>query len=462
MLTSSMLARWCGGRWTRPAPPVRRVVHDSREVEPGDLFVAIRGDRFDGHDFVADAAGRGAVGAVVERGAAARLNMSLPLLVVEDSRRALAEMAARHRARWRGRVIGITGSVGKTTTKELLADVLATQGRTARTPGNRNNDIGLPLALLNAPPDLRWGVFEVGISHPGEMEPLAAMLQPDWVVFTRIGPAHIEFFGSEAAIAREKAQLAANLPPRGTVIAAADEPWLEVIRSATRARIVTVALEAPADFVGRVESTAEGPWLEVRGGAGFVLRCRLPVRGEPFARAALRAAAVAALAGADPEAAAVAIAEFRPLPMRGEEQIVGGVRWINDAYNANPLSVRAAVETFAADRAPRKWLVLGGMHELGATAAEAHRQVGREVARGEWAGVITVGDLAAGIAEGAAESGRPALRLYRCANVEEAAQCLAELLRPGDAVLLKGSRAEHVDRVVEEWARRRRAGALDG
>lgn len=462
MLTTSLLARWCGGRWTRPAPPARRIVHDSREVEPGDLFIAIRGDRLDGHDFVAAAAARGAVGAVVERAAVPRIDPILPLLVVEDTRRALRDMAARHRARWRGRVIGVTGSVGKTMTKELIADVLSAGGRTARSPGNRNNDIGLPLALLNAPSDLQWGVFEVGISHPGEMEPLAAVLQPDWVVFTRIGPAHIEFFGHEAAIAAEKARLAANLRPRGTVVAAADEPWLDVIRSATRARIVTVALEGPADFQGRVEATDEGPRLEVRGGAGFRLRCALPVRGEPFARAALRAAAVAALAGVDPEAAAAAIERFRPLPMRGEVRIVGGVRWVDDAYNANPLSVRAAVRTFMEDPSPRKWLVLGGMHELGAAAPGAHREIGREVVRGPWVGIVAVGELAAGVAEGALEAGGSPERVHRCANAAEAADLLARQLQPGDAVLLKASRAERLETVIEQWDRRRRPGAGDG
>ncbi len=462
MLTTSLLARWCGGRWTRPAPPARRMVHDSREVEPGDLFIAIRGERLDGHEFVAAAAARGAVGAVVERAAVPRLDPAIPLLVVEDTRCALRDMAARYRARWRGRVIGVTGSVGKTMTKELVADVLATRGRTARSPGNRNNDLGLPLALLNAPADLQWGVFEVGISHPGEMDRLAAVLQPDWVVFTRIGPAHIEFFGSEAAIAAEKARLAAHLRPRGTVVAAADEPWLDVIRSTTRARIVTVALDGPADFVGRWTVTPEGLRLEVRGGAGFQLSCAVPVRGEPFARAALRAAAIAALAGVDPNAAASAMEQFRPLPMRGEERKVGGVRWVDDAYNANPLSVRAALRTFAEDPSPRKWVVLGGMHELGAAAPAAHREVGREVAKWSWAGIVVVGELAAGIAEGALEAGCPVARVHRCANAADAAELLAQQLQPGDAVLLKASRAERLESVIEEWTRRRRSGAGDG
>ncbi len=462
MWTSSLLARWSGGRWTRPASPVHRVVHDSREVEPGDLFVAIRGERQDGHDYVAAAAARGAVGAMVERAALDRLDSAFPLLVVEDTRRALREMAARHRARWRGRVIGVTGSVGKTTTKELLADVLATCGRTARSPGNRNNEIGLPLALLNAPADLQWGVFEAGISHPGEMETLAATLQPDWVVFTRIGPAHIEFFGSEAAIAAEKARLAARLRPRGTVVAAADEPWFDVLCSATRARVVTVALAEGADFVGHVEPTPQGPRLEVRGRTGFVVRCMLPVRGEPFARAALRAAAVAALAGADPNAVAAAIERFRPLPMRGDERVLGGVRWVDDAYNANPLSVRASVQTFAGDPAPRKWLVLGGMHELGAAASAEHRQVGREIAAGPWAGIVVVGELAAGFGDGAIEAGFPAARLYRCASVGEAAELLASRLEPGDAVLVKASRAERLETLMDEWSRRRGSVAEDG
>lgn len=457
MFDPGQLARWTGGRWSRVPGPIVAVAHDSREVGPGALFVALRGGARDGHLFVGDAFARGAAAAMVDAAGAGAWMAAGPLLVVPDTRRALAAMAAGRRAEWTGHVIGVGGSVGKTTAKELIADVLAAAGPVARTRGNWNNDIGLPMSMLAADPAARWGVFEIGINHPGEMAPLCRLLAPDWAVMMPVGPAHIEFFEDEAAIAREKAQLVRAVPPAGLAVLAADEPWFDVARSAARCRVATVAMDDGADYIGQ-RGDGDPALFGVRGSGGFRLACRLPTRGSAFARTALRAAAVGAEAGISPSTIAAAIERFRLPPMRGGERCLGGVLWLDDAYNANPMSVRAAAAALTEHPAPRKWLVLGGMRELGARAAELHRAVGRDLAGGPWAGLVVVGPLAAAIADGAVEAGWPPDRLWRRDDAASAATVLSEQLQPGDVVLIKASRGERIEDVMQAWAARTGAG----
>ena len=449
------LARWTGGRWTAPpAGPVAAVAHDSRRVAPGALFVALRGERVDGHAFLAEAASRGAAAAVVDRaGPAAAAAGGLPLLVVDDTRRALADLARGHRARLRGRLIGVTGSVGKTTTKDLVADVLAAAGPTARTAGNWNNDIGLPLSLLAMDPDDAAGVFELGMNHPGELAPLCGILRPHWGVMTRVGPVHIGHFESEEAIADEKASLLRALPADGAAVLAADEPWAGRFRAAARCRVLLVGFSGDADYRGRLN--VDPHVFDVTEPGGGTHAYRLPMPGEGARRNALRAVAVGREFGIAPGEIARRLAAFRPPPMRWDAVERDCVRWINDAYNANPESMREAARTFAAmPAAGRKWLVLGGMRELGRRSDDAHRALGRELAAGPFHACVAVGALARGIVDGARAAGWPAARLHACAGTAEAAGVLAGALRPGDAVLLKGSRAERIEDVFEVWTRR--------
>ncbi len=454
------LAAWSGGAWIRrPGAPIRRIVHDTRGIRAGDLYVALRGARLDGHAFVAEAFAQGAAAALVDRAWAAGTSApaGAALLTVDAPLAALHALARGHRARLRGRMVGVTGSLGKSTTKELLADCLASAGAVARNPGNWNNDIGVPLSLLAMDPDDAFGVFELGMNHAGELAPLCALLRPDWAVVTRVAPVHMEFFPDERAVAEEKAALPRSLPPSGSVVLAADEPWFEVLRAETRARVVTVAWAGAADYTARADP-ADPLNIHIHEPGGRDAAYRLSIPGEPMRRNALRAVACARELGIPPPAIAAALATFRPPPMRWSVSQAGGVTWINDAYNASRVSLLAALDTFAGmNTAGRKWIVLGGMRELGAREREDHDAVGRVAAAGPWAGLVTVGDRGAWIATAARESGWPAGRVWTCDQARAAAAVLAGLVEPGDAVLLKGSRAERVEEVFDEWERGRAA-----
>jgi UDP-N-acetylmuramoyl-tripeptide--D-alanyl-D-alanine ligase len=275
-------------------------------------------------------------------------------------------------------------------------------------------------------------------------------------VITRVGPVHLEFFPSERAIAEEKAVLAAAVPAAGFVVLCPDEPWFDVLRTATRARVVTISMEGPADYAA-TPAAPDGA-IRIRERDGLEWICPVPIPGRPARLNALRAVAVGRESGVAPADIADALASFRPPSMRWAEETAGGVRWINDAYNANPVSLAAALDTFAElPVAGAKWLVLGGMHELGAGGERFHRDLGAAVAGGPWAGLVTVGEGAVPYAEGAVDAGWPGDRTHRCDSAAAAAAVLRDRLRPGDAVLLKGSRAERIEEVLNDW--RKTAGA---
>lgn len=452
------LAQWTGGEWRNGVPTaVSRIVHDSRSVErleqqafrSGDLYVALRGERHDGHDFVGEALRRGAVAAMVDRSVSVDVPLEFPLLCVNNPRAALMDMARGHRARLRGKIIGITGSVGKTSVKEIVADVLSLLGRTARTCGNWNNDIGLPLSLLQMQPHDAFGVFEVGMNHPGELAPLCALLQPAWGIMTPIGPVHIQYFDSVDAIAREKAELLKSLNAHGVAVLCKDNGWYEEFRSLAHGRVITISLREEADYHGE----PDGPdrmRVRERGESGEPIYT-LSIPGAYAMSNALRAIAVGREHGLSHEALVETIRQYRPPPMRWSRTEAGGILFINDAYNSNPLSIRAALDAFAETPSEgRRWLVLGGMLELGDMEHPAHLAAGREAVHGPWAGLITVGRLGSWIADGA-ESGGFAGVLVRCKDPEAAARTLAEHARPGDAVLLKASRGERLEEVLEAY-----------
>lgn len=450
MFAPDQLAAWSRGEWLGAPAPVARVVHDTTRLAPGDLFVALRGERRDGHEFVAEAFRRGAAAALVRRDWTPPPGVG-PLLRVADPLRALGDLARGYRRTLTARFIAITGSLGKTTAKELIAAVLSTAGDVTRTQGNWNNIIGLPLSILAMRPTDTFGVFEVGMNHPGELAPLCDILRPDWGVITRIAAVHIEFFPSEEAIAMEKATVVRALPPDGLAVLAADEPWFDLVRSQTRARVATVAWSGDADYVGAVLPDRPD-WISVRERTGRCAEYPMPGPGEPLRRNALRAIAVGRELALPPERIAAGLRQYAPPPMRWETAEIGGVLWINDAYNASPLSMAAALRTFRETPASgRRWLVLGGMRELGDRAPAEHEALGRLVATGDWAGLVTVGELGAAIARAARDAGWPAERVLAAATPAEAVAWLRERLAPGDAVLLKGSRGERVERVLESW-----------
>ena len=440
------LARWSDGRWSAlPDRPLRGAAVDTRSLQPGELFVALPGEHSDGHLHLEAARAAGAGGALVRAGTRGG---GFPLLEVADPRVALTALAAGHRAALSTCRVAVTGSTGKTTVKEMTADLLATAAPTARTRGNWNNELGLPLSLLTLEARHRYGVFEVGMSHPGELEPLCALLQPAAGMVTSVGPVHLEFFADEEAIAHEKAAVARAVPADGVVVLPADDRWFELLRRSARGRVVTTSLWGKADYRAEPGAGLTFRVHERASGEQFVFQAPLP--GDYIVHDALLAIALGRTFGLPWPDLARALAAYQPVGMRWRYEQVGGVQVINDAYNANPMSMRAALQAFA--RTPvsgRRWLVLGAMRELGAQARPGHVTLGQEVARGEWAGLLAVGARAAGW---------PAERVQVCQEPAQAAALLRERTSPGDAVLLKASRGARLERVLEAWRNQIGAG----
>lgn len=451
-LSPADAARWTRGTWSAPAPgTLAGVCTDSRAVVPGSLFIALRGESFDGHAFVDKAFEAGAAAALVRRDWPGDAAPPRPLLLVDNPNSALSDLARGWRLASRATVVGVTGSAGKTTVKEMTATLLATLGETARTPGNFNNDIGLPLSLLSMPVDARFGVFEAGISHPGEMPPLADTMRPDLAIVSCIAPVHLEAFGNLPAIADEKAGLLRALPATGTAVLPLDDPQFPLLRDACPCRIVTVALSDPAaDFHAESVDAAAGAFIAVPRDGSAAVRIETGMPGAHNVRNALLAIAAARTLGVPWDSIAAAFRDVRRPPMRWQVSDLGGATLVNDAYNANPLSMEKALETFAAiSVAGRRFAVLGDMLELGSPdEADLHRRVGRAAAAASLDGLWLVGERAGRwIREGAIAAGMPAAKVTACGSCEEAADRVHAFLRPADALLLKASRGLHLENV---------------
>lgn len=454
------VAAWCRGQWHPQVPtePVSHVCVDSRAAQPGSLFVALKGERADGHDFLSAVAAANAYGLVREDIPTERLPRPGFFLRVADPLAALGRLAGGYRQQMPARIVGITGSVGKTTTKELAADMLASIGKTTRTAGNFNNEIGLPLSLLTLERDCRFGVIEAGISHPGEMALLRDILMPDMAVMTGLAEVHIEFFGSVEAIAVEKASLLEKLPADGVAVLDRDDHFFPLLREHCSAPVVTCSLKRrEADYAGDTLGGGGTLWLCERA-TGETKELTLPPPGGFMAENVLQAVALARTCGVSWDGIAAALAQFRPVGMRWAVETVQDWRVVNDAYNANPRSMRASLTAFADwPVSGRKFLVLGPMLELGRHLREGHEALGRFVAAGTWAGVAIVPQMtsapdaaAQGIWDGLHEAGWPMDRVLLATGTAEAAAWLWTHLQPGDAILLKASRGVHLEKVVDE------------
>ncbi len=458
---SEWLAEASGGRWTAlPTRCIQGVSTDSRTLLPGALYVALRGERFDGHVFTGNAFSAGAAAAMVERNGAVAAPAGGALLEVENTATALSALGAAHRRCLAPLTIGVTGSVGKSTVKEMTAAVLGRAAVTARTRGNWNNEIGLPLSLLGIEPGSRYGVFEAGMNHPGEMSRLSRVLQPDWGIVTSVGPVHLEFFASVEAIAIEKGALLQALPRDGRAFLCIDDAWFDLLHQMAPCPVRTVSCDGNGDL--NVWPQLSQRRLEVTERAsGETYAFNWPWPGRHNALNAGFALLAGREAGLSWSLLEEGLAAYRPLPMRWEEVQVGDWVIVNDAYNANPFSMRAAIGTFAQRPcAGRRWMVLGDMKELGAGAADAHRRLGEDVAGdGEWAGLLTVGPLAAGIADGALARGFDPQRIWCCTDPQCAAEVLHERLQPGDTVLLKASRGMALEVLVEALVSKQRRNA---
>lgn len=423
---------------------------DTRRLEPGEVFFAIRGANRDGHDFVEDALRRGAGAAVVSKAWLKRLARDVGgvLIGVADPLVALQDLSAHYRRSLRVRVAGVAGSNGKTTTKEMAARILSRRYRTAKTEGNLNNHLGVPLTLLGIPPDAEVAVVEMGMNHLGEIRRLSELSDPEVGVVTNVGASHLEFLGSMENVLRAKGELVEYLAPDGTAVLNADDPWLAAGRLSIGARILTFGIERPADV--RATDLAE-----VAGrGARFTLSGRtvqLAIPGREFVYDALAAVAAGIALGVREEEACDALEGFRPFRMRMETIRAGGVTVVNDAYNANPASVAAALRTLGGMETDRRRIaVLGEMLELGPEARRFHLEAGTRAAGARIDLLFTFGELAREIRRGAISGGMPADRARHFDAREALADALSRTVGPGDVVLMKGSRGCRMETFVED------------
>jgi len=443
------LAAWSRGAWrTPPRQAITGFSIDTRTLQPGELFVALKGERANGHRFVAEAASRGAAGAVVASDMDNPAEETFPQLVVEDPRRALWDIAQGHRDGIGVPLAGVTGSAGKTMVKDLLADMLGPPGEVARTPGNWNNELGLPLSLLSMRPDQRTGVFEIGMNHPGEIASLSGLLSPRWGVVTSVGAAHIAQFESEEAIAHEKAALLEALPGDGTAIFPGDGRWSQLLQESAPCPHLTVAVGSEADLTAG-HAPQGGPVCIRERATGETVSIRMPVPGTFFIMDVLLAAAAARTAGADWPLILAAVEAFSPAPLRWDVRRAGGTEVVDDSYNANPLSMKAALEAFTDMPVKgRRWLVLGAMRELGDHSDRLHRELGECLADGSWEGVWVYGPCGEMVLNGATGNGYSFRRFHRCDTHDEIVAGLLDQMREGDAVLIKASRGERLDIVA--------------
>lgn len=452
-LSLFQIAEWVDGALIQgmPAATVDKVSTDSRKVGEGDLFLALKGERFDGHKFVGD---------VAASGAGAMLLSALPvetesyrggIIRVKDTLNALQTLAYRHRKASSDLfVVGVTGSNGKTSTKDFLSAVLARSGKVNATAGNFNNHIGLPLTILSGDGEDRYGVWEMGMNHPGEIGVLADIALPDAAVVTTVGTAHIEHMGSREAIAAEKASLAEAVPAGGFCAMPVKDDFYGFVRDRVRCGMVPVGIGEGAVRAENLVADAQGRMrFDLVSDAARTVPVVLPVRGEHMVMNALLAAAVGLHRGIDPAEVAEALSSVRLTHGRLEEKTVKGIAFLDDSYNANPDSMQAALRTLRTAEVPgRRVAVLGFMGELGDHEEAEHLRLGERVAENGIDLLVTVGERAARINERAG-----ALAANRnFPTHEEAAAFLLETLAPGDLVLVKGSRSAGMERVIAAFA----------
>ncbi|MDF1542547.1 MAG: UDP-N-acetylmuramoyl-tripeptide--D-alanyl-D-alanine ligase [Anaerosomatales bacterium] len=438
---------------------VNGVFTDSRSIEPGGLFVAFEGEKVDGHDYLGPAIGSGARALLVTRSAdemgdvvesATRRNVAI--VRVSDVLAAVQALARHHRERLFCPVIGVTGSTGKTTTKEFLAAVLGTRMKVVSTQGNRNNELGVPLTVMDAGADTDVLIVEMAMRGRGQIAELCRIARPTMGLVTNVGMSHLELLGTQESIAAAKAELVEAIQEEGVVFLNGDDAFSATLALSSRAPIVTYGLGDSCD-VRAVDITVDDHSLAsfdiIAGEVTTPVSLAIPGRHNVYN--ALAAAAVAMRLGLEPDQISEGLAGASAGEMRMQRfTSAGGVHVINDAYNANPTSMRAAIDTLAGmTSAQRRIAVLGDMAELGSLAELAHFRIGEELADKPVDVLVTVGERAARIADGARAEGMEPDRVRPCATPEEASEVLDDLLEPGDMVLVKASRVMGLERVVE-------------
>ena len=438
---------------------VENVCTDSRAVKPGDLFFAIKGEKFDGHNFIAEVAAKGVTVVVAQ---ASRLcdakeltgKMLVPLpgcavLAVADVRVALGKLAAAYRNDFSLPVIAVAGSNGKTTVKELVASVLRQKFSTLASEASFNNDIGVPLTLLRLEKSHRAAVLEAGTNHPGELAPLVQMIRPKFGIITNIGREHLEFFGDVAGVAQEEGWLAELLPADGKLFVNGDNEWTGKIAARTKANVVHVGLDKKNDWrADKIRLDKNGVTFRVEAPpAEFSGEYRINLLGRHQVTNALFAMAVGAELRLSREEIQCGLTGCQPPKMRLQFWEANGVRVLDDAYNANADSTIAALETLCdLPLQGRRVAVLGDMEELGAHSEAAHAEIGRRAAELGIGQLFAVGKMSAVMAKAARDAGLA--RVIEFADVESALRAVKNFLKPGDVVLLKASRASRLERIA--------------
>jgi UDP-N-acetylmuramoyl-tripeptide--D-alanyl-D-alanine ligase len=459
-LTLDAIAGATGGRLAGrpPATGVSGVSIDSRTIARGQLFVAVKGPRFDGHDFLAPAIEKGAAAAIVHRDVPAP--EGFPLVHVGETTQALKDLGRYVRLQAAIPVVAVTGSAGKTTTKEMTAALLATQGPVLKTEGNLNNQYGLPLTLLRLRPEHRFSVLELGMSAAGELRELSSIARPDVAVITMVAPVHLEFFDSVDAIAAAKAEILEGLDADGVAVLNWEDPRVRRIGEERKGRTVWFGRDRRCDV------SAES-WRGTIHGMRFDLRLdgrahdvALPLPGPHFLMNFLAAAAAAHTLGVPAETIVEAATQMKAARSRGEVRRLGqGITLLDDSYNSNPIAVEAAVAALGLAAPGRRVVILGDMLELGPTGPELHRETGAKLA-GRADAVVGVGALGREFVQGARGAGFAVSALREFPDSAAAAAEVATLVAPGDAVLVKGSHGAHMEKVVEALVAR--FGETDG
>ena len=433
---------------------IKGISIDSRTVKEGELFIAIRGERYDGHDFIRDVMAKGAWGAIVDRSALeakyADISGLKNVLPVEDTLFSLQEMALLHRKKFILPVIAVTGTNGKTTTKEMLASILLQRGPVLKNEGNLNNHIGVPLTLLKLEARHKAAIIEMGMSGLGEIEKLARLAMPSVGVITNIGPAHLQVLGSTDSVAQAKGELLQTMRSDGTAVLNADDRYFTTLRSKYSGRVLSFGIDRQADVQAKDIGQERGLTDLTLHADGRSVLVRLRTVGRHNVYNSVAAAAAALALGLPLETVKFGLEEFRPVTMRSELRDMNGRTVLADYYNANPASVKAALETLASLKGGRRAVaVLGDMLELGPAAAEAHRETGRTVSGLGIDLLISVGPLARHIAEGAIAAGMARNRVFEAETTSQGAALLLEHSRPGDTILVKGSRGMKMEKVLE-------------
>jgi UDP-N-acetylmuramoyl-tripeptide--D-alanyl-D-alanine ligase len=453
-LTLSQIAHFAGASLSSGDGTVviDKIGTDSRTIRSGALFVALRGENFDGHDFVESVATSGATGAIVDHQWNGNVPDNFAVIRAADTLLAYQEIAADYRRSLGLKVLAITGSNGKTSTKDFAASVLARKFRVTKTEGNFNNHIGLPRTILDATSEDEVAVWEIGMNHPGEIAALSSIAAPEAAIITNVGVAHIEFMGSREAIAREKGALAEAVGPQGTVILNADDPFSKGIAAGCRAKVLFAGTTDGTVRAIEIRQSADGSEFTILEGAH---RCRaqLPVPGLHMVQNALLAVAAGRTFGLSIEECAAGLAVAPLTKARLQIKQIGGVDFLDDSYNANPDSMKAALRTLVElDTEGKRIAVLGEMRELGGESERGHREVGENAAMLKVDQLITIGDAAETIAQGARVAGLN--NVASVSSTRKAADLLGEIAVPGDLVLIKGSRAARTEEVIELFGSR--------